>query len=218
VSPAPVVAWGPALRGPQPSAPPPAGFFAGLRVIGQVLGGYIIAERRDALVLIDQHAAHERVMFESLRSALAAGSVPRQRLLVPATVDLGPREAAALRDHVDEMDSLGFEVETFGGSTFVVRAVPALLGDGDPEALLRDVAEELVELGKSRRLVEATESVLARLACHSAVRIGQSLDGLRIRALLDAMDRVDFAGHCPHGRPAYVQLARTELERWFKRT
>lgn len=196
----------------------PAGFFASLRVIGQVFEGYLVCESGESLLVIDQHAAHERVTFERLRHAYADGGVARQRLLVPTVVDVGAQAAPLLADRLVDLENLGFELEPFGGSSFAVRAVPALLGDGDPATLVRDLAEELTEVGRSRRLTEAAESVLARLACHSAVRVGQSLSPDQIRALLTAMDHVDFAGNCPHGRPAYITLPRSDLERLFKRT
>ncbi len=212
----------PTIEPTLPSASPlntakPDGFFAGLRVIGQAFEGYLICESGESLLVIDQHAAHERVTFERLRHAYADGGVARQRLLVPAIVDVGAQAAPILAEGLSALENLGFELEPFGGSSFAVRAVPALLSDADPAALVRDVAEELTEVGRSRRLVQAAESVLARLACHSAVRVGQSLGAEQIRALLSAMDHVDFAGNCPHGRPAFISLPRTDLERLFKR-
>jgi len=195
-----------------------AGFFSSLRVVGQVFGGYLVCEKADCMVLIDQHAAHERVMFERLRSAYRSGSVQRQHLLVPAVVEVGARAATLLAEQVEDLDGLGFEIEPYGGASFAVRAVPALLGDADPGGVLRDLAEDLVEVGRSRRVAEAAEAVLARLACHSAVRVGQDLRPEQIRALLAAMDCVDFSGNCPHGRPAYLTFARGEVERWFRRT
>ncbi|HVM96354.1 MAG TPA: DNA mismatch repair endonuclease MutL, partial [Candidatus Acidoferrales bacterium] len=194
------------------------GAFSQLRVIGQVFEGYLIGESGESLMIIDQHAAHERVMFERLRRAYAAGGVQRQRLLVPPVVDVGAQAAPLLAESLADLESLGFELEPFGGSSFAVRAVPALLADGDPESLVRDLAEELTDVGRSRRLAQAAESVLARLACHSAVRVGQTLGGDQIRALLQAMDNIDFAGNCPHGRPAFITLPRGDLERLFKRT
>jgi DNA mismatch repair protein MutL len=199
-------------------AAPSAGFFAHLRVIGQVFEGYLICESGESLVVIDQHAAHERVTFERLRRAYADGGVTRQRLLLPIVVDVGAQAAPLVTEHLAAMEGLGFELEPFGGTSFAVRAVPALLGDNDPATLVRDLAEELADVGRSRRITQAAESVLARLACHSAVRVGQSLSPEQIRALLVAMDNVDFAGNCPHGRPAYISLPRTDLERLFKRS
>jgi DNA mismatch repair protein MutL len=196
----------------------PAGFFASLRVIGQAFEGYLLCEGGEALLVIDQHAAHERVTFERLRRAYADGGVTRQGLLMPVVVDVGAQAAPLVVEHLAALESLGFELEPFGGSSVAVRAVPALLSDADPTTLVRDLAEELLDVGRSRRLTQAAESVLARLACHSAVRVGQALGPEQIRALLVAMDRVDFAGNCPHGRPAFITLPRTDLERLFKRT
>src|SRR5262249_9554336 len=171
-----------------------------------------------SLLVIDQHAAHERVTFERLRRAYADGGVARQRLLVPAVVDVGAQAAPLLAERLTDLEGLGFELGPFGGSSFAVRAVPALPGDGARAPLVRALAEELTEVGRSRRLTDAAESVLARLACHSAVRVGQTLGADQIRALLAAMDSVEFAGNCPHGRPAYITLPRSDLERLFKRT
>jgi DNA mismatch repair protein MutL len=207
-----------ALRPAPPTPIPAAGFFASLRVIGQAFEGYLICESGESLLVIDQHAAHERVTFERLRHAYADGGVARQRLLVPVVVDVGAQAAPLVAERCADLENLGFEVEPFGGTSVAVRAVPALLGDGDPATLVRDLAEELTEVGRSRRLTEAAESVLARLACHSAVRVGQSLTPDQIRALLTAMDNVEFAGNCPHGRPAFITLPRGDLERLFKRT
>lgn len=203
------------MRTPAPVA---SGFFSGLRVIGQAFEGYVICENGRTLVVIDQHAAHERVTFERLRRAYASGGVNRQRLLIPIVVDVGAQAAPLIEERLSELEGLGFELEAYGGSSFAVRGVPALLSDTDPTVLVRDLAEELTDVGRSRRLTQAAESVLARLACHNAVRVGQSLGAEQIRALLTAMDSVDFAGNCPHGRPAFITLPRTDLERLFKRT
>src|SRR5262249_36850867 len=123
----------------------PAGFFGGLRAVGQVLDGYLICEGNEQLVLIDQHAAHERVTFERLRAAYASGLVPRQQLLVPTVLEVGPREAALLREQIDTLDGVGFEIEPYAGGAFAVRAVPALLADTDAAVLLRDVTEDLAD-------------------------------------------------------------------------
>jgi DNA mismatch repair protein MutL len=207
----------PAAAGSADPVASDGGFFGSLKVIGQAFDGYLVCQHADTLVLIDQHAAHERVAFERLRRAYGAGAVPQQRLLVPAVVEIGPREAALLGERLPELQALGFELEPFGGGSFAVRAVPALLADANPATLVRDVVDECVELGNSRRLTDAAEAVLARLACHSVVRVGQTLGPDQIRALLVAMDSIPFSGNCPHGRPAYITLSRTELERLFKR-
>ncbi len=205
---------------PAPPAEPAAeiGFFASLRVLGQAFEGYLVCQHGDQLLIIDQHAAHERVMFERLSSAYARGHVGRQRLLVPVTVDVGHQAEAMLAEQRDELEAIGFELEPYGGGVVAVRAVPALLGDDDPARLVRDLAVDVADIGRSRQLAQAAEAVLARLACHSAVRVGQTLNGEQIRALLASMDGIDFALNCPHGRPVYITLPRSDLERLFKRT
>jgi DNA mismatch repair protein MutL len=201
-----------------PAPAPGKGFFTSIQVIGQAFEGYIVCESDDSLLLIDQHAAHERVMFERLRAAFAQGGVARQQLLLPVVVDVGPRAAALIEERGEELKSLGFDLEPMGGSSVAVRAFPALLGDTDPATLVRDLADELNDVERSRQLAQAAESVLARLACHSAVRVGQSLSGEQIQALLRSMDSIDFANNCPHGRPVYITLPRRDVERLFKRT
>lgn len=201
-----------------PAAPVEGGFFASLRVLGQAFEGYLVCQHGDQLLIIDQHAAHERVMFERLSTAYSCGKVARQRLLVPVTVDVGPHAEAILAEQLDELEGLGFELEPFGGGVIAVRAVPALLGDDDPARLVRDLAVDVADIGRSRQVAQAAEAVLARLACHSAVRVGQSLNPEQIRALLTSMDGIDFALNCPHGRPVYITLPRSDLERLFKRT
>jgi DNA mismatch repair protein MutL len=200
------------------SASVSGGFFSGMRIIGQAFEGYLVCQNGDTLFVIDQHAAHERVTFERLQHAYAAGGIARQRLLVPAIVEVGARCVPLLAEKIAELENLGFELEPFGGTSIAVRAVPALLSDSDPATLVRDLAEDLTEVDRSRQLSAAAEAVLARLACHSAVRVGQSLSADQIRALLTSMDSIDFAHNCPHGRPVYITLPRGDLERLFKRT
>jgi DNA mismatch repair protein MutL len=203
--------------GPGAGDQEPAGFFSALRVLGQVLGTYLVCEGQGELILIDQHAAHERVTFERLRRAAAERRVPSQRLLIPVSLELDPRRAAAARDRGGTLERLGFEVEDFGGDTWTVRAVPALLRAAAPEPLLRDTLEELCAGGEAEAVDQALDAVLARMACHGSVRAGDALEPAEIRALLSAMDRVDFSAACPHGRPVMLRLDRSELEQRFKR-
>jgi DNA mismatch repair protein MutL len=193
------------------------GGFASLRVLGQVLDGYLVCASPRGLVLIDQHAAHERVRFERLRAQAGAGQVAVQRLLVPETLRLGARDVRALDGASDILGRLGFEGEVFGEETFVVRAVPALLADVDCGRVLRDLAAEVGELGAGRAGEDAVDAVLARVACHSAIRVGRRLETTEIEALLRAMDDVASSGYCPHGRPAYVEIDARSLEHLFKR-
>lgn len=191
--------------------------FSSLRVIGQVFEGYWVCEGPEALYLIDQHAAHERVVFERLRRSYGTGELPRQYLLTGEAVEVGPAARARLEECQTELLAAGFELESFGHSAVLVRAVPVLLADGDPGVLVRDLAEELVELESPQRLREAMDRVFARLACHSAVRVGQRLGPEQIQALLQAMDEAELPGNCPHGRPAFLSWPRGELERLFRR-
>jgi DNA mismatch repair protein MutL len=196
--------------------PAPEG-FAGLRFVGQVLNGYLLCEGTDRVVLIDQHAAHERVRFERLRAEHANGAVARDALLVPEAVALPAVQVAALAEHECTLAAAGLEGEPFGDGTFLLRTVPRLLRGHDVGALLRALASELVENGASMAAGHAADAVLATLACHSAVRVGQRLGPEQVRALLDSMDTVDVNAHCPHGRPVAVELSRTRLESLFGR-
>jgi DNA mismatch repair protein MutL len=196
----------------RPSSPPCA-------PLGQVFEGYLICEGRDQLVLIDQHAAHERVTFERLRTAYASGLVPRQQLLVPVVVELGPREAALLAEQIDTLDAVGFEVETYGGGAFAVRAVPALLADADavgPAARRRHRSGGRRPLapprpGRRSRASRASPATAPSASARTWAR-------RRCAPLLHAMDEVDFSGNCPHGARRSSSLSRGDLERWFKRT
>jgi DNA mismatch repair protein MutL len=196
---------------------PEKGFFGSLRILGQVLDGYLVCESDRGLVLVDQHAAHERVRFEQLRAQLASGEVPMQRLLVPEPLTLGLRDVRALEDANEALSQLGFEGEPFGDGVYLLRAVPAVLANANCGAVLRDVAAERAEVGASRGTEEVVESILASVACHSAIRLGRRLEEAEARALLLAMDDVDLSGYCPHGRPAFVEFDAGALERMFKR-
>ena len=198
--------------------------FGELRLLSQLLGTYLLAEDKDGLILVDQHAAHERVLYEQLRSAWLEGGVTRQALLVPTPVELASREAHALAEHAEVVEALGFEVEPFGEGTMMVRAVPALLAERDPIGLLRGLADELGEadandasLRPGTRILDAADHLFATLACHSARRGGEWLEPEESRALLDSLDAIPWAPSCPHGRPVAIRIDRSEIERRFSR-
>ncbi len=214
---APMVRETPAEESPEPLADADRRGFGGLRFVGQIFRGYLVCEGTDRLVLIDQHAAHERVAFERLREQHRSGAVERQALLLPATVELDPAETEALLAAAGELDALGFEVEPFGERAFVVRAVPALLGLDDPRLLLEDLAEGLAAVGSHLSGAEALETVLGRIACHSVVRVGRALTAVEVEALLADLDALTFGSNCPHGRPVSVEFGRGQLERMFGR-
>jgi DNA mismatch repair protein MutL len=198
--------------------------FGDLRLLGQLLGTYLLLEEKHGLVLVDQHAAHERVLYERLRAAWREGSVESQGLLVPTTVELEAADLTALVEHGEVIRGLGFEVEPFGERTLAIRAVPALLAERDPIGLIRGLADELrggARLGAPMRpgtpIPEGVDRLFATMACHSARRAGEVLDSREQRALLEAADQIPWAPSCPHGRPVAVPITLTEIERRFGR-
>jgi DNA mismatch repair protein MutL len=196
--------------------------FGELRLLGQLLATYLLVESKQDLLLIDQHAAHERVLYEQLRAGWLAHGVERQGLLAPLAVQLEPRALAVLAERHDEALKLGFEIEPFGEDTIAVRAVPALLEGRDPAGLVRSLADAWLagdaEGGSSAvRALDAADRTFATLACHAARRKGDPLDPREQRALLDALDAIPWAPTCPHGRPVVVPFTGHEIERRFGR-
>jgi DNA mismatch repair protein MutL len=208
---------GTAMAGGIRPAPVSAGRYADLRFVGQVFRGYLVCEGRDRLVLIDQHAAHERLAFDALSAQYRAGGVERQTLLLPLTVELGAGRSEALAAAAADLLALGFEVEPFGEATVLVRSVPALLGSADPRLLIEDLAESLEEVDARHAATGVAEAVLARVACHSVVRVGRSLQPAEVQALLADLDGHAHGGSCAHGRPVSVEFSRAQVERMFGR-
>jgi DNA mismatch repair protein MutL len=190
----------------------------GMKLLGQVLGTYIVLSDGDGLVVIDQHAAHERVIYERIKAGRSRNAVVRQRLLFPMTLDLdGPDRAAVVR-HLDEINSIGFEVEEFGGTTLLVSAVPSIVSDGDVRDLIIGIAEELREGTGEPGIEEPIDRMIKAVACHGSVRAATELSEREIEGLIDEIERTPFAAHCPHGRPTIIRITRQEIERRFKRT
>jgi DNA mismatch repair protein MutL len=189
----------------------------GWRLIGQYLNSYLLCQVNDELVLIDQHAAHERIGFERLRTQLTSNGIDSQSLLFPVVIELEHREAAVLTEHLESFARFGFEVEAFGGRSFTVKAVPALVTNIDAERLVRDLAAELNEIGRSGQLDDEIERVLAVLACHSMVRANQALSQSEMQQLLKDLAEIDFGSCCPHGRPVMHRLPKREIEKFFHR-
>jgi DNA mismatch repair protein MutL len=183
----------------------------------QVHETYIVAQTRDSVILIDQHAAHERLVYERMKAMLAKGGVARQGLLVPVIVDLPADEAAALAARADELAELGLVLEAFGTGAIAVREVPALLGETDVKGLVKDLAAEIASEGDGLALKERLEAVCATLACHGSVRAGRRLAPEEMNALLRDMEATPFSGQCNHGRPTYVELKLADIERLFGR-
>jgi DNA mismatch repair protein MutL len=206
-----------------PSLPPPAPEPMDAahplgRAVAQILDTFIIAEAADgSLVLVDQHAAHERLTHEALSAQLLDGGVRAQPLLVPAVVDMPQADAARLLGAADALARLGLEIEGFGAGAVLVRSLPALLGAADPAPLLRDMAEELAEDAESTALERKLDATIARLACHGSIRAGRRMNAAEMDALLRQMEATPRAATCSHGRPTVLKLDAAALERMFGR-
>ena len=166
---------------------------------------------------MDMHAAHERIMYERLKTALDGSRVPTQQLLIPATLVASGIEAATVEECSEALALLGFDMATLSPTTVVVRAVPAPLQDADPVALARDVLRELAEFGASRVLTERRDEMLATMACHAAVRANRTLSIAEMNALLRDMEATERSGQCNHGRPTWTQISLADLDRLFLR-
>ena len=200
----------------EPATAPVPAFPLGV-ARGQVAATYIVAEAEDGLVIVDQHAAHERLVLERMRSASAGGAVARQALLIPDTVELDEPDCDRLETAAGELAELGLEIERFGPSTILVRATPAALGKADIPGLLADLAAELSELGTALSLGEKLDHVAATMACHGSVRAGRILSVAEMNALLREMEVTPRSGQCNHGRPTWVKLAHGDIEKLFGR-
>jgi DNA mismatch repair protein MutL len=178
---------------------------------------YIVAQTRDGLVVVDQHAAHERLVYERMKTELERGAVARQALLMPEVVDLDPAEAERVLARADELAALGLVIEPFGPGAVLVRETPALLGQADAKGLVRDIADDLAENGETLALKERLDEVCSTMACHGSVRSGRRLTAAEMNALLREMEATPHSGQCNHGRPTYVELKLADLERLFGR-
>jgi DNA mismatch repair protein MutL len=178
---------------------------------------YIVAQTADGIVIVDQHAAHERLMFEKIRASLAGDGVGRQLLLIPEVVDLDEAAAGRLAAHAGELVRLGLVLERFGPGAVVVRETPAIVGRTDVAGLVRDLADQLAEAGEGRALADRLDAVCATMACHGSVRAGRRLTVAEMDALLRDMEATPLSGQCGHGRPTYVELKLADIERLFGR-
>jgi DNA mismatch repair protein MutL len=178
---------------------------------------YIVAQTKDGIVLVDQHAAHERLVYERMKEDLANGGVKRQTLLIPEIVELDEADAARLVAKADELAELGLAIESFGPGAVAVRETPALLGELDVRGLVRDLADELAEHGAALSLKERLADVCGTIACHGSVRAGRRLTGPEMDALLRQMEATPHSGQCNHGRPTYVELKLADIEKLFGR-
>ena len=185
---------------------------------GQLHENYIVAQTTDGIVIVDQHAAHERLVYEKLKSQMTTHGVAAQALLIPEIVDLSEEDAAQLLAVADDLRRLGLSLEPFGGGAVAVRETPAILGAVDAKALVRDILDELTDLERSTSLQDRIEAILSRVACHGSIRSGRRMRGEEMNALLREMESTPHSGQCNHGRPTYVELKLSDIERLFGRT
>ena len=205
----------PAARA-EPAAEPVPSYPLGV-ARGQVAATYIVAEAEDGLVIVDQHAAHERLVLERMRAAREGGAVARQALLIPEVVELDEPDCDRLEAAAGELAEMGLDVERFGATAMLVRAVPAALGKTNVAALLSDLAAEIAELGGPLSLRDKLDHVAATIACHGSVRAGRVLSVAEMNALLREMEVTPRSGQCNHGRPTWVKLGHSEIEKLFGR-
>jgi DNA mismatch repair protein MutL len=183
----------------------------------QVHDRYLVTEAEEGVMVIDQHALHERILYEQLRTRILSGTVESQSLLVPEPVDLGPAEAAAALEHRELLGQLGMRIEPFGGETVLVAGYPAMLANMSPAEVLVGLVERLLSGGKLPDRRDLLDDLLHTIACKAAIKAGDRLAPEEIHALLQRRHLIDDPHHCPHGRPAAVIFSREELDRHFKR-
>ncbi|MDT8409832.1 MAG: DNA mismatch repair protein MutL, partial [Wenzhouxiangellaceae bacterium] len=191
---------------------PPLGF-----AVAQIHGVFVLAQNARGLIIVDMHAAHERITYERMKQSWSEDRIRSQPLLVPETLAVSAREARVLERHVEDLRRLGFDLDAAGPESILVRAVPALLAGADKNALVRDVLADLVELGDSRRVEQAIDELLSTAACHGSVRANRTLNAAEMNALLRDMERTERSDQCNHGRPTWVELDMTQLDKLFLR-
>jgi DNA mismatch repair protein MutL len=192
--------------------PPPLGY-----AIAQLHGIYSLAENAAGLIVVDMHAAHERITYERLKVSLEQNGILSQPLLVPVTVVVNPRDVQSVEENHELFAKLGLEVTPLGPDTVAVRRIPALLVGADVTQLVHDLLADIAKHGMSNRIREALHETLATLACHSSVRANRKLTLLEMNALLRDVERTERSGQCNHGRPTWIQLKLDEVDKWFLR-
>jgi len=195
----------------------PGGFYSSLFPLGQIGGTYIVCQGPQGLVLIDQHAAHERVLFEKLKHQLGNAAVVRQILLFPHMMELSPAEEHILGVYKDELEKVGMEVEAFGGTTFAVKSVPQVVAGEDIESLVKDIIGELASEGRAPQGEAMAERIFTIMACHGAIRGNRVLRDEEMQNLFSELEKIDFASTCPHGRPIFSEIDYPHLDKLFKR-
>jgi DNA mismatch repair protein MutL len=193
----------------------PAGYLGAARA--QMHENYIIAQTPDGIVIVDQHAAHERLVYERLKTERDGAGIARQALLIPEIIDLSPDDCARLLEAAPELAKVGLVIEAFGGSAVAVQETPAILGQVNAQALIRDILDDLADQGQSQRVQAKMDAILSRMSCHGSIRSGRQMRGEEMNALLREMEATPLSGQCNHGRPTYVELKLSDIERLFGR-
>jgi DNA mismatch repair protein MutL len=189
-----------------------------MRVVGQYKNLYIFCQAGENLVVIDQHAAHERLLYEKFRRQYEEGRVASQTLLFPETVELSPFQIQLVEDYKDELTKIGFSLAEFGGNSYIISAVPAITGQAGPRDLFFNVLDGFGSEGRKRIAGNKLDEILANMACKAAVKSGNDLSVEEIDGLLNKMAQADLFSHCPHGRPVIRSFSPTDIKKWFNRT
>ncbi|MBU2623821.1 MAG: DNA mismatch repair endonuclease MutL, partial [Proteobacteria bacterium] len=193
--------------------------FKDLRILGQLHGTYIASESGEGIILIDQHAAHERILYEQLK--ISPGETVKQsvqKLLMPEIIETGYREAGILEKLLPDFQKAGIDIEPFGGNAFAVKSAPAFLADKEVKGIIIEIMEKIIETGFAPGLEKSSDEVMKLVACHGAIRANQQLSDRELRTLVDQLDDCEMPSHCPHGRPTWISFTIKELEKLFKRT
>ncbi|MCH7476920.1 MAG: DNA mismatch repair endonuclease MutL [SAR324 cluster bacterium] len=204
-------------RGDGEETTAPRGLADQLAVVGQLHATYLLVQRAGSLMVVDQHAAHERILFEQYRRQFYQGRVVTEAYLIPPSLELSAQNALLLEQYLPQWSRMGFEIEPFGKATYLIRQVPALITGKDVKVLVLEVLDELALFGKSGRLEEVFNEILERVACHAALRAGRHLSWEEMEALVSQLERLDINLYCPHGRPVMIEFPLRELEKRFKR-
>ena len=189
-----------------------------MKIIGQLHNTYILCESDEGLILLDQHAAHERIRYEQLKASRDNPGMSSQGLLTPISLDLSYAEADTMKGLIPELEKVGFHIEPFGGSTFMVKSIPAILSNKAIQDLLMEMIEKVTEIGVVHGIEKAMERCLILMACHETVRGNQKLTLTEMKALLEQLDRCENPNNCPHGRPVWMSWSVRFLEKSFQRT
>ena len=191
--------------------------FSSLRYLDQIAGTYLLFSTLDSAVIVDQHAAHERILFEQLKSAYGGKEGEKQTLLIPEIINLNPADYIVVKDHLAMFNDIGFDIEIYSGNTVIIKSIPTILLDVDLKMLVPAIIEEVEKTGKSTGIQEVRDKILTRIACQSAVKAHRRLTEAEVAGLCRDLDSIPFASTCPHGRPLFIKFDILDFEKMFRR-